>query len=316
MSTLTITNISVYIPDHRITVDELFTSIPVASIPSFTGGDGDYLQYLKSDLGYSSIRTAGKLKDTDLLIGAADQLFDLDIVAPEDIDFLFMAQESDVIQKENSGQFLQMEFDMNRAKIMTISGHHCANVDAAIYMANCVAKSDLSIEKVLIAGVVSIPSAEKRMVGSYGVLGDAATCILLERNATSGFELVYTHMVSLGLLHEIDLTKDVSLLLCKYYTLCLTELMEKSGFSDKDIDHIIIQNANTALINQCISAVDLNTAKVFSDNLNTYGHLDSIDLPLNMRDLMKKGINDGAHILTFGSGINGSFIASIFKYSA
>lgn len=315
MNSLTITNISVYIPDHRVTVDELFSSIPATIIPSMNGGEDDYLHYLQSDLGYSSIRTAGKLKDTDLLIEAADQLFDLDIVTPEDIDFLFMAQESDVIQKENPGQFLQMEFDMNQAKIMTISGHHCANVDAAIYMANCVAESDPSIEKVLIAGVVSIPSVEKRIVGSYGVLGDAATCILLERNATSGFQLIHHHMVSAGLLHEIDLNKDVSLLLCKYYTLCLSEILEKSGFTDRDIDHIIIQNANTSLINQCLSAVDLNTDKVFTDNLNTYGHLDSIDFPLNLRDLTKKGIKDGAHVLTFGSGINGSFIASIFKFS-
>ncbi|MFK7784468.1 MAG: 3-oxoacyl-[acyl-carrier-protein] synthase III C-terminal domain-containing protein [Crocinitomicaceae bacterium] len=316
MSALTITNISVYIPNNTVSIDELFTSLPSDAIPSLNLGMDDYLEYIQSDLGYTSIRTAGRLKDTDLLIEAADQLFDLDIVAPDDIDFLFMAQESDVIQKENPGQFLQMEFDMKGAKIMTISGHHCANVDAALYMANCIATSDPSIEKVIISGVVTIPSVEARLVGSYGILGDAATCILLERNAKSGLKLVNQHMVSAGLLHEIDLSKDVSLLLCKYYTLCLSELMEKSGFSDEDIDHIIIQNANTSLINQCLSAVDLNLDKVFTDNLTTYGHLDSIDLPLNLRDLMEKGIKDGAHILTFGSGINGSFIASIFNYSA
>lgn len=316
MNTLTITNISVYIPDHQVTVEELLASVPASAIPSMAGGDEDYSDYLKSNLGYSSIRTAGKLKDTDLLIEACDQMFDLDMVVPEDIDFLFMAQESNVIQKENSGQFLQMEFDMDHAKIMTISGHHCANVDAAIYMANCVAKSDPSIEKILITGVVSIPSGAERIVGSYGIIGDAAACVLLEKNATSGLQLVHHHSISIGQLHETDLSKDVSLLLFKYYTKCLSELMENSGFSDEDINHIIIQNANTALINQCLSAVGLNTDKVFSDNLNTYGHLDSIDFPLNLRDLMKKGIKEGAHILTFGSGINGSFISSIFKYSA
>jgi len=315
MSVLTITNISVYIPHNEVSINEAFTSLP-STIPSLSMDRDEYLGYIQSDLGYTSIRTAGKLKDTDLLIEAADQLFDLDIVAPENIDFLFMAQENDVIQKENPGQFLQAEFDMKRAKIMTISGHHCANVDAAVYMANCVAASDPSIENVLIAGVVAIPEVEARLVGSYGVLGDAATCILLERNVQSGLTLVRQHMVSAGILHEIGLTKDVSLILCKYYTLCLSELMEKSGFSDEDIDHIIIQNANTSLINQCLSSVDLNVDKIFTDNLTTYGHLDSIDLPLNLRDLMEKGIKDGAHILTFGSGINGSFIASIFKYSA
>ncbi len=315
MSALTITNISVYIPPNEVAINELFDSLP-STIASLNIDKDEYSAYIQSDLGFTSIRTAGKLKDTDMLIEAADQLFDLEIVSPEDIDFLFMAQENDVIQKENPGQFLQAEFDMKRTKIMTISGHHCANVDAAVYMANCVSTSDPTIETVLITGVVSIPKAEARLVGSYGILGDAATCILLERNGQSGLTLVHQHMVSAGILHEIDLTKDVSLILCKYYTLCLSELLEKSGLSDADIDHIIIQNANTSLIEQCLSTVDLNPDKIFADNLTKYGHLDSIDLPLNLRDLMEKGIKDGAHILTFGSGVNGSFIASIFKYSA
>jgi 3-oxoacyl-[acyl-carrier-protein] synthase III len=309
-----ITRIAAYIPETKLTIRELLGEIPAGtSLPGFKDKEA-YAKYLEETLRLTTVRTETRLSDAEMLVRGLEPVFDDDGIDPAEVDLIIMGQEHDVKQKENLGQFIQMEFGMENAWVFNAAGNHCANIDYAVKLADTLARGDSRIKNILIAGVVKVASAEKRIVGSYGVLGDAAGGMLMRRGG-SGLQLVDSKILSAGALHNVDLEKDFSLLLCKYYLKCLNGLLEENADQVGNIKHILIQNANTMLITQCIEMAGLDPELIFSQNLSRYGHLDSMDLVVNMRDLLETETPEANDlVLAFGTGWSGSFNASLFKW--
>lgn len=310
-----ITAIHYYVPEKKLSIDELLSTVPNSDIPEVFSTKEKYADFIRSDLQLDTIRIETNLSDEQMLIRAVEPIFMNDEGSPEEIDLIIMAQEHDQRQKENLGQFIQYEFDLNNAYVINLSGNHCANIDYALTIGSEIAQANNRINNVLILGNVKIKKNEKRLVGTYGILSDGSGAMLLKKGS-SGIGLHASNIVSAGRLYDVNLNRDDSLLLYKYQVKCLQELLKNSGTDPENIDYIITQNANSLLIAQCLESVGLDAEKVFTDNKTRFAHVDCLDFLINLKDLKEKVDKDGQKrlVLSFGMGWAGSFISSLLSY--
>src|SRR5205823_4674091 len=104
--------------------------------------------------------------------------------------------------------------------------------------------------------------------------------------------LVDSLIVSAGRFHHVDLNRDDSIILCKYYVKCIHDLLKKTGVTTEMISQVITQNANPLLITQCLESIGLDPSRIFSDNQTRYAHLDCLDFLVNLKDLMNANPKD------------------------
>ncbi len=306
-----------YIPENKLPVADLINMVRDEDIPAVFANKEAYAAFIKDELKVDAIRVEENLDDRDMLANTVEQIFIDGMVDPGEIDLVILAQEEDQRQILNLGQYIQYEFEMDNAYVLNLDGNHCANIDHALTLASQIANKNERINNILILGNVKVEKPVSRLVGSYGVLSDGSGAMLLKKNA-GGPGLMSSRAVSAGRFHEVNLNRDDSLILCKYYVKTLRELLERSNIGPEAVTHIITQNANPLLINQCLEMVGLDVAKVFSANQTKYSHLDCLDFLVNLKDLVteieitkKEGL-----ILSFGTGWAGSFISSLLSYDS
>ncbi len=285
MYDIKIAHISYYVPENKLPVNDLIDSVSDKYIPAIFAGKEEYADFIKSELKVDSIRVENKLNDKEMLANTVEQLFIDGAADPTDIDLIILAQEEDQRQTLNLGQYIQYEFDLENAYVINLSGNHCANIDHALTLASQIADNNEAINNVLILGNVKINNMAERLVGTYGVLSDGSGTILLRKDG-KGPALKRSKIISAGRFYDINLNRDDSLILLKYYMKCLKQLLERSGVVPGDISHIITQNANPLLINQCLEMVGLDTNKIFTANQTRYSHLDCLDVLVNLKDLV------------------------------
>jgi 3-oxoacyl-[acyl-carrier-protein] synthase III len=311
-----IAHISYYIPENSVPVADVVNRVNEKDIPTAFANKEAYISFIQNELGVSTLRKEDLLNDKQMLANTVEQIFTEGIVEPDDIDLIVLAQEEDQRQQANLGQFIQYEFDLNNAYVLNVSGNHCANIDYALTLASQMAQGNNSINNILILGNVKINNPLDRLVSTYGVISDGSGTMLLKKDV-DGWGLKNSRIISAGRFHEVNLNRDDSLILCKYYVKTLKELIQKAGILPEQVSHIITQNANPLLINQCIEMVGLDVAKIYTANQTKYAHLDCLDFLVNLKDLtaeLKGGKNEG-YILSFGTGWAGSYIASLLSYN-
>jgi 3-oxoacyl-[acyl-carrier-protein] synthase-3 len=308
-----ISNIAYYVAPDSMGVEELIQGADNDKVPTAFESKGAYTTFLQQDLNMHTIRVEKNMSDEDMLLTAVEEILNESGIDPASINVIILAQEAERRQQDNLGQFIQHELDIDNAYVLNICGNHCSNVDHALLLVKQLMKGDENLENVLIMGSVNIEDHNERIIGTYGLLSDGAAAMLITRNG-GGPELIEAVSFSKGSFHNVDLNKDESLLHCKYYVHCIDALLEKSGLKPDDIKQVITQNANTLLISQCLDALGINPAKIFQDNLRRYGHLDCLDIMINLKDLTEQSeLESGSHVLTFGTGWAGSYIASIIR---
>jgi 3-oxoacyl-[acyl-carrier-protein] synthase III len=204
---------------------------------------------------------------------------------------------------------------MDNAWIFNLSGNHCANIDYALTIASEIAGNNPRINNILILGNVKINDPAERLIGTYGLLSDGSGAMLLNKQV-SGWSLKQSRILSAGRLHHVDLNRDDSLLLCKYYVRCMQELLQQAGLQPEQVAHVITQNANPLLVTQCMESIGISNNKLFTENSSRYAHMDCVDFLVNLKDLTGnlQQSTDKGNILTFGTGWAGSFISSLIHY--
>jgi len=306
-----ITYINYFVPENSMSIDDLLSDVDEDKIPTAFDSKSSYKTFVNDVLKIDEIRVNDD-DDEEMLYSIVDHMIDEDIVEPEEIDIILLAQEYDQRQKENIGQFIQDEFDMENAFIINVTGNYCANLDHAVNLANELLNSNTRFNNILILGSVSITDPNDRIVGTYGVLADGAGVILMQKYK-SGPRLIETSIISNGAFHDVDLNVDNSLVHCKYYIKCMSDLLTNANISADRIDQVIIQNANSLMVSQCIASLDIDNSKIFNDNLTKYGHLDCLDFLVNLKDVLEKiPKSNDSYIMTFGTGWAGTYIASLF----
>jgi predicted naringenin-chalcone synthase len=150
-------------------------------------------------------------------------------------------------------------------------------------------------------------------VGSYGILGDAAGLVLVGAG-NSRLNLLDTVIASNGALHGVDLSRDHSLLHAKYIIKGIAGLLARNGVQPGQVDHIVLQNANPMLYLHAIVEAGLDTNRIFTDNLGRYGHLNSLDVLVNLRQLLATGnAGPGSRVLVLGMGWAGTYTSSLLE---
>ncbi|MBC7886383.1 MAG: hypothetical protein H7Z13_00735 [Ferruginibacter sp.] len=315
MYDLKIAEISYYVPENKVSIPDFIEMVRDEDIPSVFPNKEAYAAFVIAELKVNAIRVEDKLEDKEMLTNTVEDIFVAAATEPGEIDLVILAQEEDQRQKKNLGQYIQYEFDLNNAYVLNLDGNHCANIDHALTLASQIAHKNERINNILILGNVKIDNPVNRLVGTYGVLSDGSGAMLLKKNG-KGPALKSSRIISAGRFHEVNLNRDDSLILCKYYVKTLRELMERSNVTADAVAYIVTQNANPILINQCLQMAGLDIEKVFSANQTKYSHLDCLDFLVNVKDLMKEieaNKNEGL-ILSFGTGWAGSFISSFLSY--
>ncbi len=308
--------IDYYIPQNKLPVEDIVNSVSSKDIPATFAGKEAYINFIKEELKVDTIRVEETLDDKEMLANTVENLFIKGIIEPDDIDLIILAQEEDQRQVANLGQFIQYEFELNNAYILNVSGNHCANIDHALTLASQMANSNEGINNVLILGNVKIDNPVNRLVGTYGIISDASGAMLVKKEET-GPRLKASKIISAGRFHEVNLNRDDSLILCKYYLKTLKDLLRDNHVSPEQVTHIITQNANPLLTNQCLEMAGLDVDKIFTANQTKYAHLDCLDFLVNLKDLSAeiKASNQDGLILSFGTGWAGSYIASLLAFN-
>ncbi|MEO6730596.1 MAG: 3-oxoacyl-[acyl-carrier-protein] synthase III C-terminal domain-containing protein [Ferruginibacter sp.] len=315
MFDIKIAHIGYYVPENRLQITDLINMVNDRDIPAVFPNKEAYAAFIKEELKVDAVRVEDKLDDKEMLTNTVEQIFMDEAAEPAEIDLIILAQEGDQRQTLNLGQYIQYEFELDNAYVLNLDGNHCANIDHAFTLASQIANKNERINNILILGNIKIDNLVNRLVGTYGVLSDVSGAMLLKKTG-KGPALINSRAVSAGRFHAVNLNRDDSLILCKYYVKTLRELLERSNVTPDEVAHIITQNANPLLINQCLQMVGLDVEKIFSANQTKYAHLDCLDFLVNLKDLMKEmeTTKKEGLILSFGTGWAGSFISSFLSY--
>lgn len=311
-----ITYIDYYIPEEELAVTHFLEHIDVKSMPPGFKNKQEYAMFIEGILKLKSIRVEPKLDAAGMMGQLVERMFNTQNIKPEEIDIIMFVQEPEVIARKNVAKYLQYEYKMNKAYTINVSGNHCANNEVALDLASSLLQQRKDLNNILVVSVSKMETLDKRVFGTFALVGDAAGLMLINNQNVGKYNLglVDNEIISDGSFHDVNVNEDSSLIHCKSYSKCITDLVKKNSLSSEDIEKIIIPNANTLLVSQCLAAAGLDTKKIFSNNLGKYGHMDCVDFLINLRDMLDEGIvNKNRYIFSFGTGSAGSYISSLLS---
>ncbi len=299
--------IDYFVPDERISVATIFDQVDQQNkLPSFFETQDEGIQFFKNVLNTTEVSCAENLSEIDLIDPVLNKFFEQGLIRPSQVDLIILIDDQldRGTRMSNFGHYIQHTYALKKANLMVLSGNHCSNIEHAIVYAENMLKLE-EAKNILILAVNKIADPIDRLVGSYAIMGDAASIAFLSNQNDKGIQLNGKHVFTNGILYdESNINKDNSLVLLKNYMQCLSGLMKKNKLKAAHISKVIIQNANPLLATQCLKSLGFAQEQIFTDNLGTYGHLDCIDFLVNLKALT----TTPGTIIAFGIGSAGSYI--------
>jgi 3-oxoacyl-[acyl-carrier-protein] synthase III len=311
MATPGIGYLDYYIPDQTLPVEGFLAQLEDKDIPVLFPGKAEFGDFIDNVLRLDSIRIEEQMGETEMLEDLIQKMFDEQVVEPADVQLIILLFEDKIEGKKNPGHFLQYKFGMSNATILNLSGNHCANLDVAIGLAARLCQGET--RNILILSVTKKQSPEGRVVGTYGILGDGAALAIVRRE-DKVLDLKDQVMIAKGMLYEADMTKNNTLVHTRYIRKSVNEILRRNSLAAADIDKVVIQNANPLLQLQTLTEMNFDPKSVFTENIGRYGHLDTIDLVVNLHGVIGLPCSrEGARILTIGLGWAGTYVATLFE---
>lgn len=304
-----------YCPGETLSVADLLAQLEPAALPAAFRSKADYEVFARSVLNTTAIAVENDLDEAGMLGEVLDRLLLTETVRPADVDVVILAKEAkeNFNYRHNLGQALLHKYGMTNAYVLNVSGNHCANAEVALGVADKLLRGNAALRNVLILACTKAARPADRILGTYGVLGDAAGLLLLRRSGNA-FELLDQEIRCNPALYHIDMDKDHSLWHAKYQTGCISTLLRRNEVAPGRIRKIVVQNANPLLIMHSLAEMGLDPEKVLTDNFGRYGHLDSVDFLLNLKALLDGGdVGGGDLVLTFNMGWAGTYICSLLS---
>lgn len=312
-----ITYIDYYIPEEELPIATFLDSIDPKLIPPAFKNRQEYAMFIENILKLNSIRVETKQDEASMIGGLIEKLYDTGKIKPEDIDIIMATQEPGHTQL-NVAKLLQFKYKMTNAYVLHVNGNYCANIEMAIHLASSLLHSHQDLNNILIVTSNKVESMEERVFGAYAVMGDAAGIVLITRN-NFGDEPYRARLhdsvfLSGAKLYDADVNDDNSIAHCISYVKCISDLIRKNSLTDTHIERILIQNANPLMVTQCMASAGLDKNKIFTKNVGKYGHMNYVDFPINLKDILDEGIvNKNRYIFTFGTGHTGSYVSCLFE---
>ena len=306
-----ITQLDCYLPKDRLFFKDHLSYFDKGELSSLFENGEKFMEFNRKNIGLESVIVETEKSIEEMAIELLDVNLDAGKVVPENIDYILLAVDWDD-QLNNFGHYVQHEFEMEKAKVIRLSGNFCANIDMAIGLASNILKSLEKEQHILIlTGSKLSNSLEKRIVGSYGVMGDSVGLTVISNNSDSAIlEVGKQHVVTKGELSQVDLMKDNAILHFQSYYQCLEGLLENE---EKPVDKIILHNSNQLLMEQVLTARSLDVNAIDKTNHNKYGHLGTTDLLLNLKTYVDNGAKKGDSIMSLNLGVVGTYVGTLFE---
>ena len=311
---MSISQIEYYIPSTALYINDLIQKVEEDSLSSEFPTLELYENFIKDFLKLESIRVETQLEAHEMIEKVVNNAIEKEKFKPEDIDLIFFVPGAYKRKFENIGQYVQYKCGMNNAFTIELSGNDCVNIEMAVKIGVDLLKVQNNYKNILIVGAAKIDDPNARIIGSYGVYGDAAGLILLNLDNP----IIRCHDVvniSNGKLYGALIDKVSVLDHCKYLLKSLNNLMNRNNLKDIVIDDVIIQNANPLLTKQCLNSKGYKEELIFKENLSAYGHLNQLDFLVNIKDLLdRKKEEKQRNFITLGFGWAGSYVSSFMSY--
>jgi len=347
-----ITYINYYIPEEELLIADLLNSVDTAYIPPTFKNKEKYARFIENALKLKSIRIETRLDEAAMIGACIEKMLAEQPVKAEDIDIIISPHEPDYVTHPNLAKFLQFKYKMNNAYVINVTGNYCANIEVAVHLAQMILHGQQDINNILIVASNRVEKLEKRIFGAYAIYGDAASALLISRNSTGTgkyrLQLKDKIILTNPALYNADVNEDQSIVHCIGYVKCISDLIKKgpplstdncaasdkkqgeervcqnnqapagtdkkSPLTNNHIEKILVQNANPLMITQCMASAGLDKNKIFTKNIGRYGHMNFVDFPINLKDILDEGITDkDRYILTFGTGHTGTYVVCLFK---
>jgi 3-oxoacyl-[acyl-carrier-protein] synthase III len=303
--------IDYYLPADTIDVNEFVDQLRTETIPKSFSDREEYKTFATTVLELKRVRVENKLTGSEMLSALLETMFKKNELDPLAIDLIVMVSERPVSGDKNLAQFLQYKFGMNNAVTLNMSGNHCANLDVIVSIIATL--GSVNIKNVLILNSTLVLDADQRVIGTYGILGDAAGIIVLSSDV-SIFSIVDYYLMNSGRLHAADVEIDNTLLHSKNILKCIRALTHKTQIRVDDIKKVVLQNANPLLNARILSNAGIDPDKIYTYNFGRYGHLDCLDFVVNLTDLYRSPeLRSGDLILTLGMGWAGAYASILFS---
>ncbi|WP_029059597.1 3-oxoacyl-[acyl-carrier-protein] synthase III C-terminal domain-containing protein [Stappia stellulata] len=229
---------------------------------------------------------------------------------------------------------LQAELGAKKAFTLGFSGGGSGNIHAALKFARALIRANDDVNTILLAAADrAIPGNRVLSAGeAVTVIGDAATALIVQRNAPSA-TIVDTISASNGALHDVlnipgggmahptrlDLYK-LTLDEAKYRSrdhmgelrVLTDKMLARNGLAREGIDHFLTANISDD-DTEAFSRTMQTNGRLHRDNLGACGHVHSCDLVLNYMSLRGNGAARGDHVLMASHGMGFFLGATLLK---
>lgn len=307
MKTLKVGYVDYYIPQNKKSIETYLNSLSDNHLPVVFEDKEEYSEFIEEVLNQEEIRIEGELEPIEMMQKLLDDFLGSNLLTSEEVDLVIIAKESDKVRKNIAHQLI-FDNKLTNALPLSISGYQCANVEAAIQYCNKMMSAG-GIKNVLVLSYLKAQVDEHRIIGTYALESDGAGLLWLS-TTTKNPLLTFEDGLLLNnpSLYAANKINDYSLIHCKYYTKALKNMFDGEVIKET-IQKVIIQNANTSLLQQCLNAYDLEE-KIFDSGVS-FGHTDCLDVIINL----KKYINSKheGKVLCFGVGWLGGYSILIFN---
>lgn len=290
--------ISVALPEHAVPVQDLdeyaFLSEPERQV--------------FDSLGIQTVIHSPETSSSDLAARAADRSLEVAGIAARNLD-AFVSVQGRVPDKLMSSEAtrIQAAIGADRAVTFSVSDLGCVSISAALLVGRSLLDANPAWNNILIAHG-SKPVGPRRYRHPVTINGDGGIALVLQRRTrpaildialeTNGefWDLYRVEFKDRPVAEWVEECKDL-----RTYSFKLAiesrnrfrdmndSLLSRNGMKLSDISHVVMQNLSTGAFNFYEEFFGIQIAKSCRTNLESYGHLGSMDVIFNL----KEGIDSG-----------------------
>ncbi len=243
-----------------------------------------------------------------LAAAAATRALEVAALRPEDVDALVTVQgRVPELLMTSEATRVQAAIGASRATTFSVADLGCVSINSAFLVAGALLDSNPSWSNVLIAHG-SKPPAPRRFRYPVTVNGDGGVAVVVTRGAkprildlameTNG-EYWDLYRVDFKDKPERDWVEECKSLKTYSFKLAIESrnrfaalndaVLARAGKTLSDVDHFVMQNLSAGAFRFYEEFLGVEVAKACKTNLARYGHLGSMDVPLNLHTAIESG---------------------------
>jgi 3-oxoacyl-[acyl-carrier-protein] synthase III len=261
-----------------------------------------------SKLGIDTVLVDEASDTADLAAGAARAALEAADLAPDDVDALLVVQgRVPPLLMTSEATRVQADAGLTRAMVFSVADLGCVSISSAFEVGASLLAAHPHWDNVVIAHG-SKPPTPRRFRYPVTVNGDGGVAVVLRRDArprilASGLETngEYWDLYRVDFkdkpvaewVEECKSLKTYSFKLAiesrNRFTSLNEAVLRRAGVAASDVRHFMMQNLSAGAFRFYEEFFGIEFAKACKTNLARYGHLGSMDVPLNLQTALESG---------------------------